>query len=89
MKHVLTRVYSEVAPYHFAVIEVEEDRFRAWYDAVFALDGGARGVILRIELHMLRIFLGDGDQVCFGEACFTFYSSGGFHDLLRSLSVLR
>jgi pSer/pThr/pTyr-binding forkhead associated (FHA) protein len=34
-------------------------------------------------------FLGDGDQVCFGEACFTFYSSGGFHDLLRSLSVLR
>jgi pSer/pThr/pTyr-binding forkhead associated (FHA) protein len=33
-------------------------------------------------------YLSDGDQVAFGDARFTFYTAGGFYDLLTSLSVL-
>jgi len=31
----------------------------------------------------------DGDEVAFGDMKFTFYSAGGFYDLLRSLSAIR
>jgi len=34
-------------------------------------------------------YIGDGDQVSFGDAAFTFYSPEGLYDLLRSLSALR
>lgn len=34
-------------------------------------------------------YLADGDQLAFGDACFTYYTPGGFYDLLRSLSILR
>ncbi|HUU02378.1 MAG TPA: FHA domain-containing protein [Myxococcota bacterium] len=33
--------------------------------------------------------LADGDQLSFGDMRFTFYTAGGFFDLLRSLSALR
>jgi pSer/pThr/pTyr-binding forkhead associated (FHA) protein len=33
--------------------------------------------------------LRDGDQVAFGDTTFSFYTSDGFYDLLRSLSALR
>ncbi len=31
----------------------------------------------------------DGDEVAFGDMKFTFYTAGGFYDLLRSLSAIR
>lgn len=31
----------------------------------------------------------DGDEVAFGDVKFTFYTAGGFFDLLRSLSAIR
>jgi pSer/pThr/pTyr-binding forkhead associated (FHA) protein len=34
-------------------------------------------------------YLADGDQISFGDVCFTYYTPGGFYDLLRSLSILR
>lgn len=34
-------------------------------------------------------YVTDGDQIAFGDACFTYYTPGGFYDLMRSLSILR
>ncbi|MBW1811331.1 MAG: FHA domain-containing protein [Deltaproteobacteria bacterium] len=42
----------------------------------------------RIEAKKAR-YLTDGDQIAFGDILFTFYTPGGFYDLLRSLSALR
>jgi pSer/pThr/pTyr-binding forkhead associated (FHA) protein len=33
-------------------------------------------------------YLSDGDQICFGEVHYIFYTAGGFYDLLKSLSAL-
>ncbi len=33
-------------------------------------------------------YMADGDQIAFGDAGFTYYTPGGFYDLLRSLSIL-
>ena len=34
-------------------------------------------------------YLTDGDQIAFGDVKYTYYTSSGFYDLLRSLSALR
>ena len=52
---------------------------------------GAAFALLEAELEALGFrvrYLSDGDQVAFGDARFTFYTPGGFYDLLTSLSVL-
>ena len=34
-------------------------------------------------------YLADGDQLAFGDVCFTYYTPEGLYDLLQSLSILR
>ena len=60
--------------------------------ALYVKDLGAtNGTRINGGLIPARTFrkLNNGDQICFGDVCFSYYSAGAFFDMLAGLSALR